>query len=256
MSKRWLGGRALCLALLFTVLIGGCQPDEDEESTGDTGQPLALVTRTFHVGFSGADAYWQEGIVPTGGVTPYSYYIELGTLPPGLAMAGEPTFVSIEGEPVLAGHYEFVLEVTDAVDSTVSAGYAIDIFDADAVDLSGQWQYTMAVTHASGFCADEVGVSRTHLLTVMQEEDGATIELTFSGFFDMATSQITGTLRFSLPHVLLSGSYPEGGGTTTGSHSLELCGLDTLRGRETWSWTDGVETCTDGLADVEAIRVP
>jgi len=237
-------------------LLAACQPSDDAgPALGDTGEPLALASRLLPAAFTGDARYWTERILPTGGVTPYEYFIELGSLPPGLAMAGELLFVDIEGVATLPGRYDFVLEVTDAADSTVEAGFSISVFDPATIDLSGQWEFTMTVTNATGVCEPETGQVATHVLTAEQSGSSPTYGFALSGFHGDPDNRLEGSLDFGVTNVEVGGSYPEDGGTTTSAHYLLVYDENTLIGREEWSWTDGVDSCPHGRADVLAQRI-
>ncbi|MBC2379941.1 autotransporter domain-containing protein [Pseudomonas sp. WS 5106] len=70
--------------------------------------PTALPTMTTGVAYS-------QGIVATGGTTPYSYAITAGSVPTGLSLAPDGT---LSGTPTAAGPYNFTVTATDSSTGT------------------------------------------------------------------------------------------------------------------------------------------
>lgn len=74
-------------------------------------------------------------------------------------------------------------------------------------------------------------------VNVRIEQSGNTLTVTISG------EEYTGTLSGS--QGTWSGSYPDDGGTTAEQYTVTFANNNTtLTGGSTWSWTDGVTSCT------------
>jgi len=241
----------------LALLLAACTPDEDSDDATphDTGQPLALTSRAFSAALIGTTMDWSEVVEPIGGVTPYSYEVIAGSLPPGIAMAGAPLEVEFTGAAAVAGSYPFTLRVTDHVDSTASAAFTILVLEPANLDLGGQWQVTLTVTSAWDVCAGEVGQVSTHELTLEQSGSPPGWQVALSGFHGDPANRVEGGLDMLWGEIQLSGNYPEDGGTTTTEHRLFIYNEQLLRGTESWSWTNGVQDCPNGGATIEAVRV-
>jgi hypothetical protein len=122
-------------------------------------------------------------------------------------------------------------------------------------NLGELWAFAINVTHASGVCSGEGGMS-TDEITITQDGE----KITFAGFQGSLANQLTGKLTppsaSSNIHwvVDVAGSYPEDGGITTSRHVLEIMDNQTMSGKEYWEWSGSGGTCPDGGADVTATK--
>jgi len=84
-----------------------------------------------------------------GGITPFTWTISSGTLPPGLALSGNTTtyYETITGAPTAAGTYNFQILVTDTTGRTASTDLTLVVHPATSCILSGQ--YAMLVSGIS-----------------------------------------------------------------------------------------------------------
>jgi hypothetical protein len=85
-------------------------------------QPLRLSTESLPDGEVGVD--YSALVGATGGLGPYVFDISAGSLPAGLALAGN----RISGQPSAAGVFRFTLRVTDALRRAVSRELSITIY--------------------------------------------------------------------------------------------------------------------------------
>ncbi len=125
----------------------------------------------------------------------------------------------------------------------------------DPVDPEGVWRFAIVVTEATQDCDGEEGESSNPLITIAIT--GGTeqpFNVSASGFLGVSTNILTRT--FDNNRLLISGSYPEDGGTTTPSHNLIALSDNEMRGTETWGWTDGLNSCPGSTSSVTATRVP
>ncbi len=93
-------------------------------------QPLTTQTAALPDGTVGG-AYYAS-VDASGGLTPYTWSIASGDLPPGLSL--DPSNGSITGTPTAAGSSTFTLVLTDSRTSSIDIPLAIDI--ASAADLA------------------------------------------------------------------------------------------------------------------------
>ena len=102
---------------------------------------------------------------------------------------------------------------------------------AEPVDVAGEWEMTSTVV--SDNCDGRV--DQTYQMTITQEGNTLTAEtpeLTFSGM-------ICGN------QIQMNGSFPEDEGTVTVNATLNVSAEgDSMQGSDTWTWTDGVESCS------------
>jgi hypothetical protein len=97
-------------------------------------------------------------------------------------------------------------------------------------DISGTWEITEVID--STLC----GIPQySRILTIPTTQNGC--EVTIHSFSGIKTD----TLKNN--SITWTGSYPENGGTVTGTYNLTVDG-DTLEGSSTWTMTDGVLTCS------------
>src|SRR5690554_2068327 len=72
------------------------------------GEALRLLNPNMEPAFSGET--YRESLRPAGGLRPYTFQLESGTLPPGLELDGGV----IAGTPTEVGSYSFTISVSDA----------------------------------------------------------------------------------------------------------------------------------------------
>jgi len=101
-------------------------------------------------------------------------------------------------------------------------------------DLSGKWQVTGLDSSTSLACN---GINYAFTATIVQSGGN----LTYAG--DNGSS-LSGTISGNT--VSMSGSFPEDGGTTTVNSLTSTVAADCnqFTGNDSWSWTDGVTSCT------------
>ena len=84
--------------------------------------PLAITTSSLPPGTVGV-AYSQT-VAATGGVTPYSWSIASGSLPPGVNLSGAGL---VSGTPTANGSFAVTLRVTDAASQSATQALTLQV---------------------------------------------------------------------------------------------------------------------------------
>lgn len=93
----------------------------------------------------GLQMLYSQSLSGNGGVTPYSFVVTAGTLPPGIALSSGGV---LSGTPTTAGTFSFTVTTTDANGCTATKDYSVDITsgclycdDFEDGILSSAWTY-------------------------------------------------------------------------------------------------------------------
>jgi hypothetical protein len=95
--------------------------------------PLAVATTSVPGGTAGT-AYPTTTLAATGGVTPETWSLTNGSLPPGVVLYATG---GLAGTPTTAGTYDFTVGVTDSEATPVTATQALEIVVAPATTTTG-----------------------------------------------------------------------------------------------------------------------
>jgi hypothetical protein len=127
----------------------------------------------------------------------------------------------------------------------------------DPVDPEGAWIFEITVTDATQDCDGEEGEFSDNEITITITGGTApSFNVSASGFLGLAGNVLDGTFNEDTNRLVISGDYPEDGGTTSASHDLVATTDNLMLGTETWGWTDGPNTsCPNSKSDVTAKRV-
>lgn len=87
------------------------------------GDPLRLVTPSLPDPILSEN--YQHDLTPSGGLRPYTFTLEEGRLPPGIALQGG----TLIGTPTDTGRYEFTVSVSDANLSSTYQSYRLTVRD-------------------------------------------------------------------------------------------------------------------------------
>jgi len=110
-------------------------------------------------------------------------------------------------------------------------------------DITGSW--SVNETSDATNCGDGIVVSNYTLTVTSQAESAIT--------YTSNSNTFNGTLSGN--KLTSSGSYPEGGGTVTGSTTITIDSVcSAFTGTATWSWSDGVDSCS-GTATLTGTRI-
>ena len=85
--------------------------------------PLMITTTSLPAATGGQP--YSAMLAATGGITPYTWSVSSGSLPPGLTL--NPSTGMISGTPDVAGTYDFTVTVTDAEKPAMTASTALSI---------------------------------------------------------------------------------------------------------------------------------
>ncbi len=246
---------AMLLFLLAAAVITACN---ENNPSGPSGDEFQLASRTLPMGMVGS-LYLFE-IFPSGGTTPYSYTVQTGNLPLGIAFTGKEENFELTGTPTEADTYTFSVTVTDQEGAEVTANFTMTV--VDVLDLTGTWTFSIVVTQAGGDCEGEAGPTvYTSNIEIVQTGT----DVTATGWLGDSSNELAGEVDdFRTVELDLEGCYPEDGGTTESQHDLALYTQNRMEGRELWRWwsevnpqscpPQGDANCPTGVATVTAMR--
>jgi hypothetical protein len=107
--------------------------------------------------------------------------------------------------------------------------------------------WNLEVFNINSTCGPEQGWSS--IVTIVQEGDL------------LETTGIKGT-SFIVPGSVVGetvtigpGAFPDGGGTTTATYIMTIISDTLMEGTEVWTWTDGMDTCSNGTATIRATKI-
>lgn len=113
------------LLLCFITLLVGCSTQ-----TSTPGEALDIKVDALPPAYIG-EAYTAT-IRAVGGLTPYQYKLDKGTLPPGVALQGG----EIRGTPTTKGDFTFTITASDANLSKTFEEYNLSVTDAPPAQLT------------------------------------------------------------------------------------------------------------------------
>ena len=115
-------GRRQCLALL--VAAGVLSAFMISCGAGPRRGP-ALVVASKTIPGATAGAAYSTTLQASGGVTPYSWSLGSGSLPPGLAL--NPTSGVLSGTPTASGTFHFAVQVRDSAPSPATVAQSLTL---------------------------------------------------------------------------------------------------------------------------------
>jgi len=113
-----------------------------------TDLPLSITTSSLTSSVTGS--FYSQTLAASGGVLPYSWSLDSGSLPAGLSLSATGV---ISGTPTSGGTSTFTVRVTDAVSSTATKTFSITVTDV----LSG----SITVTTPNGGESWKKGTTQT-----------------------------------------------------------------------------------------------
>jgi hypothetical protein len=84
--------------------------------------PIGISTSTLPSGTVGSS--YNQSLAATGGITPYTWSVSAGALPPGLALA---TNGVLGGTPTASGSYSFTVRVADAGGQSATRAFTLQV---------------------------------------------------------------------------------------------------------------------------------
>lgn len=109
-------------AVLRTITLQQASAGGSVNTPNPPSAPLAITTTTLAGGTVGV-AYTGT-LTASGGTMPYDWSLDSGSLPTGLALGQDGTFI---GSPSGSGQYSFVVRVTDAQGRTATVSLSITV---------------------------------------------------------------------------------------------------------------------------------
>ncbi|MGB9255008.1 MAG: putative Ig domain-containing protein, partial [Candidatus Korobacteraceae bacterium] len=142
---KWKALPLLGLGLILCVMCTGCG-----SSSNSASGPLTITAATLPTGTVGT-AY-SYSLPATGGIPPYVWSINSGTLPAGLKLSTKGT---ISGTPVAAGTVSFTVAIIDseAVPASTTASFSISIQSELAVTSISPPAGTVGVNYSTTLAA-------------------------------------------------------------------------------------------------------
>ncbi len=167
------GGGGVDTAYIDTGLDANPTATENIIGDGTPPPPPVNITTTSLPGGTVGQVYSQS-VTATNGITPYSWSLVSGSLPPGLALSGTGTpSTTISGTPTTVGTYAFTVQVNDAGTGTDTQPLSITVTDtpppptgitfAGAGAAGSSLTTSVAVPYPSGVAANDILI--LHVLT-------------------------------------------------------------------------------------------
>ena len=139
------------------------------------GTPIVPPTSLFP---GNVNVAYQAPIAAAGGDAPFTWVVESGALPAGLALNGSTSSSTyIEGTPTAAGTFTFTLQTTDTLSRVASQTFTMTVKPQTACVLSGRFTFLF-----TGFRG---GAAATHVGAIS---------------IDPTTGDITGEQDYKDPH--------------------------------------------------------
>jgi hypothetical protein len=154
------------------------------------GSSLAVATTSLPQGQVGT--VYGQSVALSGGVAPYAWSIDVGSLPDGLSIT--PATGLISGTPTAAGTSAFTVKVTDAVAATATQVLSITISSTGTLSVA-----------TAALAQGQVGVAYAHSVAA----DGGTLPYTWS----MESGSLPAGLTLTPETGLISGA-PTTAGTS------------------------------------------
>ncbi|MDH5640712.1 MAG: Ig domain-containing protein [Nitrospira sp.] len=88
--------------------------------------PLTITTSTIADGVQGVN--YNQSVVAVGGISPYSWSIIGGSMPPGITLATSTSLsVAVSGTPTVPGTYNFTVQIQDSISTTANMAFTVKI---------------------------------------------------------------------------------------------------------------------------------
>lgn len=136
----------------FTVRVTDAYGVFDDQvlSIAVNATPTVTITTTSLLGATLTTAYSQT-LAAMGGTSPFTWSIQIGTLPPGLALNSNTGVIS--GIPTAAGTYNFTVRVSDATSAFDDQGLSIVVNAGPAVTTTALMSGTVGAVYSQTLAA-------------------------------------------------------------------------------------------------------
>jgi len=230
-------------ATVFTLRVARGEAHQDGQFSIVVQPPIAITTSSLASGSQGTP--YQAVLAASGGVTPYTWALTAGGLPPGLTLSASNG--SIDGTP-LSGGSSFTVRVTDQVGATTTRQFSIAIAEAAAplamvttvlpgAQLNVAYTWTVVTGQMPGLTLNsatgritgtaDVDDPTSFSVTIrVTDSDGTSVE---DEFTIQVTAQAAGA-----PLAVVSTSLPSG---TVGQAYVHLQPLEASGGTPPYQWS-------------------
>ncbi len=115
---------------------------------------------------------YQASVTVAGGDQPFTWVLESGSLPPGLALSGSTGAVTnIQGTPTTTGTYSFTLQATDSLSEVASVSMTMVVNPQSACVLSGNFAFRFSGFRGGGPATHSGAIAISSTGTVTGEQD-------------------------------------------------------------------------------------
>jgi len=137
----------------LVVALAGCGGGFSARTPGPASSPLAITTNGFYM--SPLGAVYEATLTGSGGVTPYTWSIKSGQLPPGLAL--DASGGKIRGACSAAGRYTITVQLTDSSGQAIVKSFALTIVGVTLDSYGGLVNATSPAGASSFFRVEKSG---------------------------------------------------------------------------------------------------
>ncbi len=176
-----------------------------DRGASSSGSTLTITTPSTLPGGI-VNSVYSTTLAATGGQPPYSWKLNSGSLPPGLAL--NPSIGTISGAPTTAGSFPFTIGLLDSAGATQSQMFTIAVaatstggititntaFPSGSVGSA----YSQALTYSSGQCGSPFSPGPVFSLAAGALPPGLSVQSNGSGYSIQGTPSSPGIYSFVL----------------------------------------------------------
>ena len=211
--------------------------------------PLTITTSSpLLSGFT--NGTYSQALTASGGVSPYTWTITSGTLPPGLALSSAG---AITGTPTTAGTYSFTVRVADSASTTATQTFSLTVVAAatltragalSQIGAGGGWDSTILLINTSS--------APVAARLVFHNDDGSSLSLPLSVTLQGVSQSITTATLDQVINsnaTLLVNTASQSTSTVTGW--VDVLSAGSISGAAIFRYTGG-GTASEGTAPLQS----